>query len=80
MTMRGNELTFNSCINMRGGECEHGVTDLVIDSNTFTDCKCAMYLENKGEGILITGNKFENCGDKVQFTDPATEARSEVRI
>ena len=80
MTMRGNELTFNSCINMRGGECEHGIEDFVIDSNKFTDCRCAMYLENKADRILITGNEFTNCGDKVQFTDKATEARSEIRI
>lgn len=80
LTMRGNELSFNSCINMRGGECEHGIVDFVIDSNTFTDCRCAMYLENKGEGILITGNKFSGCGKQVHFTDSATEARSEVRI
>ena len=80
LTMRNNHLTYNSAINMRGGECEHGVVDLVIDSNTFTDCRCGIYLENKGEGILITGNEFVNCADKVQFTDAATEARSEVRI
>ncbi len=80
LTMRNNTLTYNSAVNMRGGECEHGVVDLVIDSNKFTDCRCGIYLENKGEGILITGNEFVNCGDKIQFTDPATEARSEIRI
>ncbi|MBE6626587.1 MAG: hypothetical protein E7628_05340 [Ruminococcaceae bacterium] len=80
LTMRNNELGTNSAINMRGGECEHGVEDLVIDSNKFDGCRCGIYLENKGERILITGNEFTDCDKPVEFTDSATEARSEIRI
>ena len=76
MTMRGNSLEYNSAVNMRGGECPRGVEDLVIDSNRFDSCRCAIYAEGGGTGIFIHGNEFVNCAKKAGFTDPETEKRA----
>jgi nitrous oxidase accessory protein NosD len=76
VTVRNNRLEYNSAVNLRGGECDRGIEDLVIDSNLFEDCRCAIYAEGRGSNILVSGNSFVNCEKDIIFTDEETAERT----
>lgn len=71
--MRGNTFVDDSIVNLRGGNIMRSLSDCVIDGNTFTGARCAIYVEHFAERLFVHGNRYKEVGEIARFTEAESE-------